>query len=59
MSREGHLTEMTRIGEGIRQADIELGARQERERIIKLLERDLDVLPEFYRAIELIKGEQK
>ncbi len=31
----------------------------ERERIIKLLERDLDVLPEFARAIELIKGEQK
>jgi hypothetical protein len=29
------------------------------ERIIKLLERDLDVLPEFARAIELIKGEQK
>ncbi len=31
----------------------------ERERIIKLLEKDLDVLPEFFRAIELIKGEQK
>lgn len=34
-------------------------AEAERERIIKLLERDLDVLPEFSRAIELIKGEQK
>ncbi len=33
--------------------------KAERERIIKLLERDLDVLPEFARAIELIKGEQK
>ena len=30
---------------------------KERERIIKLLEKDLDVLPEFSRAIELIKGE--
>lgn len=34
-------------------------AREERERIIALLEHDLDVLPEFARAIELIKGEQK
>ena len=35
------------------------GAELERQRIIELLERDLDVLPEFARAIELIKGEQK
>lgn len=34
-------------------------AAAERERIIKLLEIDIDVLPEFARAIELIKGEQK
>ncbi len=35
------------------------GELVERKRIIALLERDLDVLPEFARAIELIKGEQK
>ncbi len=35
------------------------GQEAERQHIIKLLERDLDVLPEFARAIELIKGEQK
>jgi hypothetical protein len=37
VSKEEHLTEMIRIGQEARQADIELGARQERERIIKLL----------------------
>jgi hypothetical protein len=37
----------------------EQGVKTEQERIIKLLEKDLDVLPEFAYAIELIKGEQK
>lgn len=39
--------------------NFQAGEIVERERIIKLLERDLDVLPEFARAIELIKGEKK
>jgi hypothetical protein len=48
---------MIRIGEEIRQADIELGARLERERIIKLLKDSNSVMGDW--AIALIKGEQK
>lgn len=40
-------------------SEFQLGVKHAEERIIKLLERDLDVLPEFARAIDLIKGEQK
>ena len=38
MSREEHLTKLVRQGQALRQEDIDLGAKQERERIIKLLE---------------------
>lgn len=43
MSREEHLRELVRQGQALRQEDIDLGAKQERERIIKLLT-DLDVI---------------
>jgi hypothetical protein len=38
VSREEHLRELVRQGQALRQEDIDLGAKQERERIIKLLE---------------------
>jgi len=38
MSREEHLRELVRQGQALRQEDIDLGAKQEQERIIKLLE---------------------
>jgi hypothetical protein len=57
MNREEHLTELVRQGQALRQEDINLGAKQERERIIKLLEQETDVIYEFAYAIELIKGE--
>jgi len=43
MSREEHLTKLVRQGQALRQEDIDLGAKQEQERIIKLLT-DLDVI---------------
>jgi len=36
MSREEHLIELVRQGQALRQEDIDLGAKQERERIIKI-----------------------
>ena len=64
MSREEHLTELVRQGQALRQEDIDLGAKQEQERIIKLLtdnnEHSLDhYLPCWLcSAIALIKGEK-
>ena len=71
MSREEHLTELVRQGQALRQEDIDLGAKQEQERIIKLLD-DLHLevgqiahianrLSECKtcQAIALIKGENK
>jgi hypothetical protein len=62
MSREEHLTELVRQGQALRQEDIDLGAKQERERIIKLLEDYAEKEYEFTLTAEreliaLIKGE--
>ena len=37
MSREEHLTKLVRQGQALRQEDIDLGAKHERERIAKKL----------------------
>ena len=38
MSREEHLRELVRQGQALRQEDIDLGAKQERERTVKWME---------------------
>ena len=63
MSREEHLTELVRQGQALRQEDINLGAKQERERIIKLLEQhvgygDADWDTDVTTVIALIKGKK-
>jgi hypothetical protein len=57
MSREEHLRELVQQGQALRQEDIDLGAKQERERILELLESRVDVVQELTYAIELIQGE--
>jgi hypothetical protein len=70
MSREEAFQRMADISNALRQMGIDLGVRQERERIIKLLEAELvKFLPEGQQpkntfeglcaAIEIIKGENK
>ena len=70
MSREENLRKMADISNEWRQLDIEIGVKQEQERIIKLLETELAKLGKSLDAdshnywgvkhsIELIKGEQK
>ena len=48
MSREEHLKELVRQGQALRQEDIDFGAKQERERIIKLLTTGSIEVLDFY-----------
>jgi hypothetical protein len=64
MSREEHLRELVRQGQALRQEDIDLGAKQERERIIELLEDECKgdwpkvIEMSLSNLIALINGEQ-
>lgn len=72
MSREEHLRELVRQGQALRQEDIDLGVKQERERIISLLLDEYGEMSEpggyildndnyparLHELIALIKGEK-
>ena len=68
MSRKEAMNALIESGMELRRDDIELGKKQERERIIKLLEDAREAQPcgcddcgdhVWGKAIDLIKGEQK
>jgi hypothetical protein len=64
MSREEHLTEIVRQGQALRQEDIDLGAKQERERINGIIDQFIENsdYPEVASSLEwlqdVIKGEK-
>jgi len=64
MSREEHLTELVRQGQALRQEDIDLGAKQERERINGIIDQFIENsdYPEVVSSLEwlqdVIKGEK-
>ena len=69
MSREEHLRELVRQGQALRQEDIDLGAKQEQERVLAMKKDiincviDYGLTPEKYERIcndidALIKGEK-
>ena len=49
MSREEHLRELVRQGQALRQEDIDLGAKQERDRQVKWMEQ---FIPDGHREHE-------
>jgi len=65
MSREEHLRELVRQGQALRQEDIDLGAKQERERINGIIDEFIENsdYPEVVSSLEwlqdVIKGENK
>ena len=64
MSREEHLRELVRQGQALRQEDIDLGAKQERERINGIIDQFIENsdYPEVVSSLEwlqdVIKGEK-
>jgi len=65
MSRKEHLRELVRQGQALRQEDIDLGAKQERERINGIIDQFIENsdYPEVVSCLEwlqdVIKGENK
>ena len=65
MSREEHLTKLVRQGQALRQEDIDLGAKQERERINGIIDQFIENsdYPEVVSSLEwlqdVINGDNK